>query len=328
MFETIAFVFAACLPASVYSSAVCLMAAGLFRESWEQPLAFRVISRGDFPSRNRVGMFWMWGGFFVTFNALPALLVTHSIDSRAAATGWVYFAVLGLWFAYVSYAALRARSIRRSLSAEDLAELSAGSDAPRTRIQTLIDRLDLEDAVESGTWSGGQPLPLPPQPNQIGGGIEPTEATGGSGEPCAVYPVDWQRMSPKFDVQTVTDSFQGAMVLTLAKLVDPRFPSLGSGDPDLVVRSRVLRADPGNRLLRFLFPFVAGSAVFEIEAEIAHKSAPIAHVHALGKRRWALSDGGDSQDMLVDAAKLAGKRAAVQLIAALGARATSNSIGR
>jgi hypothetical protein len=317
-FETVAIIFALGLPGSVYCSAVCLMAAGLFRESWEQPLVFRVVSRGDFPAKNRAGMFVTFAGLLISLNAFPALLVVDPVASQWTKLGWAYFAVLGLWFAYVVFATFRARSTRRSLTAEDLAELTASS-APRTCVQALIDQLDFEDAVESGVWTGGKTYPLPPQLGQLHSdrGLEVTADE--LGEPCTVYPVDWQGMSPKFDLQAVADSFEGSFVLELAKAVKPRFPVAGSRDSDLVIRSRVLRADPGNQFLRWLFPFIAGSAVFEVEAEIADSRALIAKVRAHGKRRLGFHFGGDSEEMLADAAKLAGERAAVQLMAALEA---------
>jgi len=144
----------------------------------------------------------------------------------------------------------------------------------------------------------------------------PEAATDGAGRPCSVYPIQSQGatiLPTKFDVQFVEDSFQGALVLALAAKLNPKFPGQGSPDYDLVIRSQIVRADPGSRFLRWLLPFVAGYAVFEVEAQMTDTGVLLAHVRGHGTRRFGLH-GKSSQDLLADAAKLAGEHVAEMLL--------------
>ena len=146
--------------------------------------------------------------------------------------------------------------------------------------------------------------------------IDPEAAGDGSGRPCSVYPIQSLGatiLPTKFDVAFVADSFQGALVLALAAQLNPKFPGLGSPDCDLVIRSRIIRADAGSRFLRWLFPFVAGSAVFEVEAQMTDRGVLLAHVRGHGTRRFGLG-GASSQDLLAGAAKLAGEHVAEMLL--------------
>lgn len=97
---------------------------------------------------------------------------------------------------------------------------------------------------------------------------------------------------------------------------EPKFPEPGSGDIGLVIRPRIVRADPGKKLLRWLVLF-AGAAVCEAHLEVSGTGEPPYQAQAVGKRRWAMY-GGNSESMLIDAAKIAGERAA---------RAIENSVG-
>ena len=154
------------------------------------------------------------------------------------------------------------------------------------------------------------------EPSTTGSTALAGRATDGPGTPCSVYPIQSQGatiLPRKFDVQFAADSFQGAFVMALAEKLNPKFPGVGSPDYDLVIRSRIVRADPGSKFLRWLFPFVAGSAVFEVEAQLTERGALLAHIRGNGTRRFGLG-GGNSQDLLADAAKLAGEHAAEMLL--------------
>ena len=312
-FQGFLLLFGAALPISVFCSSICFMSAGLLREWWEQPLIFRLISRGDYDPRRPGGKFIVCAILFTEANAFQVLVLFIPAGRPAAGLILGYFGVLGLWFAYVALAAVRARNAHRSLP-DDVSDGQPPAVTSRSRYEALIDRLDLEDALESGAFARGETYPRPV------GAIEgrSDETTEAEGEPCAVCAVDWQGaliLTTKLDVQAAADSFQGALVMGLARALNPQFPVAGSRSPDLVILSRVVRADPGSQLLRWLFVLV-GSAVFEVETQVTDKGALVAYVHATGTRRWGLL-GGDSEDILADAAKLAGQQAAEQLLAAL-----------
>lgn len=132
-----------------------------------------------------------------------------------------------------------------------------------------------------------------------------------AGRMCTLYPLSWQGavMPTTFVVPPVEHSFDTSFVAALkGEGYRPRLPVAGSADLDLVIRAQVVRADPGNRGLRWMLPLVAGAAVFEVEIQIAAGTGPVATVHVQGKRRWGFY-GGDSQVLLQDSAKLAGKHA-------------------
>ncbi|HEY5486517.1 MAG TPA: DUF4410 domain-containing protein [Candidatus Limnocylindrales bacterium] len=143
------------------------------------------------------------------------------------------------------------------------------------------------------------------------------------GRLCTLYPVSWQGavvLPTKFDVRPVADCFQGALAAELAKWgLDPRMPVPGMPDQGLVITAQIVRADPGSRLMRWLFSMFAGAAAFEIEGQVGDAATPFGQFHAEGKRRWAYA-GGNSQALLTDAAGQAGQHAATQILAILAAR--------
>ncbi len=143
------------------------------------------------------------------------------------------------------------------------------------------------------------------------------------GRICTLYPLSWQGavvLPTKFDVRPVADSYQGALVAELTKAgLDPRMPVPGMPDQGLVIRAQIVRADPGSRWLRWLFSMFAGAAAFEVEGQVGDAAAPFGQFHAEGKRRWAYA-GGNSQALLTDAAAQTGRRAALQILAAMSAR--------
>jgi hypothetical protein len=68
-----------------------------------------------------------------------------------------------------------------------------------------------------------------------------------------------------------------------------------------------------------MFTFLAGGAIFEVEGQVLAGQVPLGRFHAKGTRNAGMG-GGDSQALLVDAARLAGQDSARQILAALAAR--------
>lgn len=102
--------FGAALPGSVFSSVICSMSAGLFREWWEQPRIFRLISRGDYQARNPALVFAELGAIFAMIQVIPILLLIPGTAMARTGLAAAYFAVLALWFIYIAVSARRARS--------------------------------------------------------------------------------------------------------------------------------------------------------------------------------------------------------------------------
>ena len=143
------------------------------------------------------------------------------------------------------------------------------------------------------------------------------------GKLCTLYPISWQgaAVAPKqVDLNLVNQSFQGTLVAELAKAgLDLRMPVAGVADQELVIRGQIVRADPGSRLMRYLFTWFAGAAVLEVEGQIGSAAGPFGGFNAKGTRRAGIG-GGDSQKMLNDAARLAAQSAAKQILAVLAVR--------
>src|ERR1700690_310344 len=131
-----------------------------------------------------------------------------------------------------------------------------------------------------------------------------------------LYPVSWQGAavpSTKVDVSWGAKAFQTALVSELTKAgIDPRIPVDGGPDLDIVIRSQIVRADPGNRFMRWMFSFLAGAAVFEVQGQVGEAAPAFGSFHATGPGRVAYG-GGNSQQLLTDAGRLAGEQAAKQI---------------
>ena len=165
---------------------------------------------------------------------------------------------------------------------------------------------------------------------RAGDGMEPRRQAddGGNqvdvrGRACTLYPISWQGaavVDPSVNLDVVTQAFQASLVSDLAAAgLDLRMPVPGTMDQPLVIRGQVVRADPGSRLMRWLFTWFAGAAVFEVEGQVGDAAAPFGGFHAIGQRRAGFG-GGDSQSLLMDAGKLAGKDSARQILASLAIR--------
>jgi hypothetical protein len=143
------------------------------------------------------------------------------------------------------------------------------------------------------------------------------------GKLCTLYPISWQgaAVAPKqVDFNAVTQTFQSILVGALGRAgLDLRMPVAGTPDQEIVIRGQIVRADPGSRLMRWLFTWFAGAAVFEVEGQIGAAAGPFGGFNAKGTRRAGVG-GGDSQQLLNDAAKLAAQESARQILAVLAAR--------
>jgi hypothetical protein len=139
---------------------------------------------------------------------------------------------------------------------------------------------------------------------------------------CTLYPISWQGATvaqKSVDCGAVAQTFQATLAGDLAKAgLDLRMPVEGAADMELAIRGQIVRADPGSRLMRYLFTWFAGAAVFEVEGQVGGAAGAIGGFHAKGTRRAGVG-GGESQNLLNDAAKLAGQASARQILAALAA---------
>ncbi|HEX7492154.1 MAG TPA: hypothetical protein VF337_10680 [Candidatus Limnocylindrales bacterium] len=143
------------------------------------------------------------------------------------------------------------------------------------------------------------------------------------GQMCSLYRVAWQQTAirpTQFDPSLAADSFERALAATLSGAgLDLRMPLPGMADPNLVVRPEIVRADPGSRSLRWMFTMLAGHAIFEVRGLVGGPAGPFGAFQGKGTRRWGIY-GGDSRVLLNDAARMAGERAAAQILALLAAQ--------
>jgi plastocyanin len=143
------------------------------------------------------------------------------------------------------------------------------------------------------------------------------------GQNCTLYPAMWQTTAirpTEFDPGLPAASFQSALAAELAKAgLNVQMPVPGTPDADLVFRPEIVRADPGNRTTRWMVSGLSGHAIFEAVGQVGGASAPFGQFSGRGVRRWGFY-GGDSRTLLNDAARMAGSRAAAQIVAMLAAR--------
>jgi hypothetical protein len=119
------------------------------------------------------------------------------------------------------------------------------------------------------------------------------------------------------DFTPIADAFMNGLAggLTMGGLVlQPQAP--GPADRSIVIRSQVVRADPGSRLLRYIFTWFAGAAVFEVEGQFGSPVAQLGSFHFKATRRAGLG-GGDSLKLLIAGAKQAGQNSATQILTVL-----------
>jgi hypothetical protein len=83
-----------------------------------------------------------------------------------------------------------------------------------------------------------------------------------------------------------------------------------------VITAQIVRADPGDWYWRPL----GGHAVFEIYGQVRTAKASLGEFHASGVKRWGGLFGDNSEALLTGAARLAGERAAAQVIDAIADR--------
>jgi hypothetical protein len=143
------------------------------------------------------------------------------------------------------------------------------------------------------------------------------------GQICTLYPSTWRQTAirpTQFDPALAAGSFERAMAATLAQAgLDLRMPVPGMADPNLVIRPEIVNSNPGDRMKRWMLTMLAGHAIFEAGGLVGGSDGPFASFAGNGIRRWGFY-GGDSRVLLDDAARMAGERAAAQILAILAAR--------
>lgn len=141
------------------------------------------------------------------------------------------------------------------------------------------------------------------------------------GQTCTVHPLSWKGVEEQPTEPTRLASeraFQGALTIELKRAgLHPRLPEEGLPDQGIVITSFVKRADPGSRFVRWL-AWPAGRVVFEAAGEVGDAASLFGKFGASKVRMFGWY-GGDSEAMLSEAAKMAGERAAAQIIAVLAA---------
>jgi hypothetical protein len=131
-----------------------------------------------------------------------------------------------------------------------------------------------------------------------GGGVRTTNVDL-SGVPC------------KVQLELYTQLENAGLQMRTGKR-DEGHPSAG-----LVVKCEIRRADPGSRTARYEWGPFGGAAVVEVSGQVFDGPRPLDFLTAEGKRRFALFFGGSSESMLLDAAKLAGRHLADQILDSL-----------
>ena len=129
-------------------------------------------------------------------------------------------------------------------------------------------------------------------------------------------------MPVKFDFGPIGQEYMTSLVTELGKVgIAAQMPALGVPDQGLVITSQVVRADPGNRFMRYLFTWFAGAAVFEVEGAFGQGTTQVGSFRAKVSKKGGFSAfGGDSRKLLIAGAKQAGKDSAKQIISALAGR--------
>jgi hypothetical protein len=297
--------FAFALPCSAFCIAIALIGSGRSDEAYELPLLFRLAATAGFLPVNRVARRLVAATGLLFFSAVPLMAPFTRPGTVLANLAIGYIAALIIVAVVLVVSAVRTGAYRLGADRGAIDEPATGSEQVRRRRTGR--RQSKGRAHEPGTRL------------LAASGVSVSE-----GEParqCVVRLVEWEgaaATSRGFDRQLVADSYQEALVLGLAMAgFDPRYPRPGPESTGPVVRSRMVRTTPGNRLLRWLLPYVAGTAVCEVEVDVSRVGAPSLHTRAAGKRRWAYF-GGDSESLLVDAAKLAGEHAAQEIASTLG----------
>ncbi len=137
-----------------------------------------------------------------------------------------------------------------------------------------------------------------------------------------IDPLDTQGATIKFggDATGVVRAFQdelgrrlqrkGLVVLT---------PGVDPHNAHVRITARVVRIDEGNRLLRYLLTFLAGHAVFEVEAHVALMGTLLVGYHHASRQGVGIF-GGASEVLLVAAATASAGRLAGQVLRALKTR--------
>jgi hypothetical protein len=118
----------------------------------------------------------------------------------------------------------------------------------------------------------------------------------------------------KFDPAGVVDAFKQQ----LEKKMGKKGQAVTFGGPESAIKI-ALHLEPGNRLLRYLFPFIAPAEVYA-RAEVAGANGQKQVVEVKGVAQIGLF-GGSTEGMLKTAAGAAAGRLSKQLLGKMGGRA-------
>ena len=124
---------------------------------------------------------------------------------------------------------------------------------------------------------------------------------------CILHPISKGPQVPHWAVE----AFHLGFVTELAGAgVHVQEEAEGTSRQASVITAQVIRADPGDWYWRPL----GGHAVFEIQGQVRTATGSLEEFHADGVRRWGGLLGRNTQALLMGAARMAGERAAAQVI--------------
>lgn len=118
----------------------------------------------------------------------------------------------------------------------------------------------------------------------------------------------------KFDTSEITDHFQETLNGQLAKHGLAAYQ--GQGEPQVLIRGKVVTVDEGNRWLRYFLTFLGGKTVFEVEGEVVVGGVPVSEVHSVKKSGMGVF-GGNAEGLLRGNAGAAAKDISGQIIKTL-----------
>jgi hypothetical protein len=139
-----------------------------------------------------------------------------------------------------------------------------------------------------------------------------------SGTQYTLYPLEIAApIPPGYDGAFFVTAFRGAIAEYLeAAGLEPCAPNQGAPDRVAGLHGRVTRMDPSSAADRYFAP-LTGWTVFEADIQVARGGIDLGEIHARGVRHFALFIG-DSNWLLEDAARLAGRDAARKIVKSLG----------
>ncbi len=141
-----------------------------------------------------------------------------------------------------------------------------------------------------------------------------------TGKTCTLHPfsTDGIALPKRIDFGQVARTFYAAVGEELERAgLGMQLAAPDEPDQSIVITGRFVQASAGNRLKRYLAPFLAGAAaVVEVEGVVANAGIPLETFTVLGRRGLG-PFGGSSPVMINGAAELAGRDVARKTIAIL-----------